>query len=176
MGDAVLTPITQKDAFAFIVANHSHNDEPVGWIGGTSVEIDGQRAAVGVLGRPEGRGLQDGRTAAATRVATTCAPNVCSMVYGALCRMAEAAGYWDVVTYTLASECGSCVKAAGFVAEAERPARDVDSFDTPSRPRARQGALFPTKKGRPKEAKVRWRRHVARSRRSFPRDATGAET
>lgn len=162
-----LAPITLAEARRFVAEHHSHNDPPIGWIVGTSVVTEaGDRIAVGMLGRPTGRGAQDGATAEVTRVATDCTRNACSMVYGALVRVAEGLGYTRVITYTLGSECGSCVAAAGFERDADLPARPT--FDTPSRPRERQAKLFAVGHGRPTEAKVRWVRHVGRTRRVGP--------
>jgi hypothetical protein len=147
-------PITLRDARAFIGAHHRHNLPPVGWMNGVAVEHDGTIIAVGVLGRPTGRGSQDGYTAEITRVCTIDNHNAASMIYGALCRAAEALGYTSVITYTLAEEDGTSVRAAGFVLEAELPARERWDYTGQTRV---QTDLFGQDR-RPPGPKNRWRR------------------
>ena len=48
-------PVSLRDANAFIGAHHRHNLPVRGWLLGTSVEVDGERVGVGILGRPVGR-------------------------------------------------------------------------------------------------------------------------
>ncbi len=49
-----------------------------------------------------------------TRVGTDGVRNGCSVLYGALCRAGKALGYREAWTYTLPSEPGTSLKAAGF--------------------------------------------------------------
>lgn len=146
-----LRPCTLAEARRHIAANHSHNKAPVGWLFGTSVYANEQLAGVGVCSRPTAIGWNGKPYVEVTRVCTTGTRNACSMLYGALTKAALALGYTRVYTYTLATECASCVKAAGFVFDADIPAREY----------VRSGGgryvenLFgePT---RPVEDKVRW--------------------
>lgn len=157
-------PITLRDAQTFIAKHHRHSDPPIGWICGVAVyEINppelGQRlVGVGVLGRPVAQQLQDGTTAEITRVATIEARNVASMIYGALCRVAEGLGYTRVVSYTLATETGATLKASGF-----HPAATVDaraSWSRPKRERPDQLDLFDRRPRRNPGPKTRWERHL----------------
>lgn len=66
------------------------------------------------VGRPIARRLQDGYTAEVTRLCTTGEKNVASMLYAAAWRAARSMGYRRLITYTLASETGVSVKAAGW--------------------------------------------------------------
>lgn len=82
------------------------------------------------------------------RLAGDGTPHLCSFLYGAAARAGAAAGYLRLVTYTLASEPGTSLRAAGWQAVAEVHGR---SWSCPVRPRP--GAV----KG---EAKVRWERQL----------------
>jgi hypothetical protein len=116
----VLTPITLREAAAFIDAKHRHHDPPRGCIlcvGVSSVDLNGEPlevVGVAVVGRPVSRMLQDGWTAEVTRVATDGSRNACSMLYGAAWRAARALGYRKLVTYTLAEEGGASLRGAGW--------------------------------------------------------------
>jgi hypothetical protein len=128
-----LQPITLKEAQAFIQRNHRHHGAPVGWLFGTAVN-DGQ-CVVGVviIGRPVARMLQDGYTAEVTRLCVLEGhPNACSMLYGASWRAARALGYRRMITYTMANEAGSSLKAAGW---RELYVTKGGSWDRPSRHR-----------------------------------------
>lgn len=133
------------DAYAFLTADGAWSRE----------------TRKGAAGRPKARGLDsgyDGDALEVVRVCTTGTRNACSMIYGALCRAGEALGYDPIYTYTLQSECASCVRASGFVVDAELDARP--GWDTRSRPRVNVD-LFGEERT-PTEAKIRWiRRRVA---------------
>jgi len=107
---------------------------------------------VAIVGRPVARMLQDGFTAEIVRVATDGTYNACSKLYAACRNAAKALGYRRVFTYTLASESGASLRAAGFVVDEVLPPRET--WSTPSRPR-HQTDLFGNER-RPPEAKVRW--------------------
>lgn len=84
------------------------------------------------VGRPVARGWDERVVAEVTRLATDGTRNACSFLYGAARRAALALGFRSVITYTLASESGVSLRAAGF-----RFVRVVKgrSWDTPSRRR-----------------------------------------
>lgn len=151
-----LVPITLRDARRFVGVHHRHNLPPRGWIVGVGVHADGALVGVGILGRPVARGAQDGHTAEITRCCTTGARNACSMIYGALARAAKALGYRRVITYTLADEPGSSLKAAGFRADAELPPRPEWSYTGQARV---QRDLFGVDR-RPPCSKRRWVREL----------------
>lgn len=118
-------------------------------------ELGGGIRGVAICGRPTARGLDMRTTVEVLRVATDGCRNACSFLYGASCVAARALGYARVVTYTLASEPGTSLEAAGFVRVAE-----VDGerdWTCASRPRPQQSVMF----GLPKReavARVRWLR------------------
>lgn len=103
---------------------HRHNKPPQGWLFGTGVEKDDELVGAAVVSFPRAAAYQDGRTVELVRVVTNGERNANSKLYGAACRMAAAGGYRSAITYTLESESGSSLLAAGFVAEATLPERD----------------------------------------------------
>jgi hypothetical protein len=58
--------------------------------------------------------LDDGRTLEVTCVATDGTRNACSFLYGAMRRASRALGYARTITYTLPSESGASLRAAGY--------------------------------------------------------------
>jgi len=129
-----LVPMTRARARAFVAAHHRHSDAPVGDVFRVGLEVDGELVGVAIAGRPAARLIDDGTTLEITRVCVVDGvDNGCSRLYGAACRAAAALGYRRVVTYTLASERASSVRAAGFVADREVESRD--SWARPKRPR-----------------------------------------
>lgn len=92
-----VVPVTLRDAWAFVDAHHRQ-----------------QLRGVAVLGRPVARRPDNGSTIEVTRVATDGCRNACSALYDAAARIARALGYARALTYTLASETGTSVRAAGW--------------------------------------------------------------
>lgn len=136
-----VTPITLREANAYVAANHRHHGETRGCIAVCACsDDDGEIHGVAILGRPVARMLQDGYTAEVTRLCTDGTPNACSMLYRALWRAAKALGYRRVVTYTLPEEGGSSLRASGFSiigeagggswSRAERPRVDLHPTQT----------------------------------------------
>ena len=109
-----LQPIRFAEAKEFILQYHSHHLPPQGWLFGIGVN-DGQ-AVVGIvtIGRPVARGLDDGWTAEVTRCCTDGTSNAASKLYAAAWRAVRAMGYRQLITYTLANEAGTCLRAAGW--------------------------------------------------------------
>ncbi|MDM4761895.1 hypothetical protein QT381_02610 [Galbitalea sp. SE-J8] len=140
-------PIGLRDANAWVDRIHRHHGPTRGHKFSTSV-IDDQGAVrgVGIAGRPVSRHLQAQGYIEVTRVATDGTPNACSMLYGGLRAAAITLGYkpWQVVTYTLASETGASLRAAGWVLDSTSAG---GSWDRADRPRADEHPLEP---------KLRW--------------------
>lgn len=109
-----LQPITFREAQEFIRRHHSHHQPPQGWKFGIAVN-DGEKV-VGVItvGRPVARLLDDGWTFEATRCCTDGTKHVASMLYAAAWRASRAMGAKRLITYTLAEEKGTSLKAAGW--------------------------------------------------------------
>ena len=112
-----IRPITFRQACDFISKYHRHHSPTVGCKFCISCYDDDKLVGVAVCGRPVGRHLDDGMTCEINRLCTDGTYNVCSMLYGACCRVAKAMGYKTVITYILQSENGSSLKASNFVCE-----------------------------------------------------------
>jgi hypothetical protein len=140
-----LRPVTRDEADRFISEHHRHHRPPVGalWRHGAH-DSEGYLVAVAVVGRPVARELDDGLTVEVTRMCSDGEPNVCSMLYAAARRAADAKGYRRGLTYILRSEWdrfdpatgrrigGASIRAAGYEFLWEVRGR---SWDAPSRPR-----------------------------------------
>lgn len=127
-----LVPMSLSDAAEFCAQHHRHHKPPVGGLFAVGVAAGELVRGVAVVGRPVARGNQDGWTAEVTRVATDGARNACSMLYAACWRAARALGYRKLITYTLASESGASLRAAGWRTVGEVRGR---TWSCPSRPR-----------------------------------------
>lgn len=125
--------MTLREANAFIKSHHRHVPGVRGWRFGVGLEVNGKLVGVGVAGRPVARELDDGRTLEVNRVCVLEGqPNANSRIYGALGRAAAALGYRRLITYTMVTESGASVRAAGFTEDGRVRGR---SWHTQSRPR-----------------------------------------
>lgn len=143
-----LLPIELRDANALVARWHRHS-KPVRGQKFSVAVVDGIVVrGVAIAGRPVSRALQNGLTIEILRVCTDGARNGCSILYGACCRAAAAMGYSRAITYTLASEPGTSLKASGF-----RPAGEVRDrqWSCASRPREQRDLVGD---------KVRWERKL----------------
>jgi len=109
-----LQPIRFSEAREFILQNHSHHLPPQGWLFGIGVNNGKEIVGIITVGRPVARALDDGWTAEATRCCTDSTSNAASKLYAAAWRATRAMGYRRLITYTLASEIGTSLKAAGW--------------------------------------------------------------
>lgn len=127
----MLCPVTIGEARTFVERHHRHHGAPQSGLFAVAVAaipppytIRPQIVGVAVVGRPVARAYQDGYTAEVTRLCVLDGfKNACSMLYAASWRAARALGYRRVITYILASEPGTSLKAAGWKVIAFRPAR-----------------------------------------------------
>jgi hypothetical protein len=110
----------------------------------SAMQSDAKVVGVAIVGRPVARLSDDGFTAEVTRVATDGTRNACSMLYGACWRAARALGYRRLMTYTLASEPGTSLRAAGW---REIGKAGGGSWSRGSRPRVDR---------HPTQEKIRW--------------------
>ena len=114
-GEALaLTPISLQEANAFVERNHRHHKGVTGHKFSIGCTRDGELVGVAIMGRPVSRYLDDGLTLEVNRLCTTGAENACSMLYGAAARAARAMGYQKIITYTLDTEPGTSLRAAGW--------------------------------------------------------------
>lgn len=142
-----LAPIGLRAANEFVGQEHRHHPPTRGHKFSVSVVDEaGRLRGVAIAGRPVSRKLQEQDYIEVTRVCTDGSKNACSMLYGACRRAAIALGYQrsKIVTYTLLSEPGSSLKAAGWV---EQMRTDGGSWHRDSRPRE---DVSPT------DVKIRW--------------------
>jgi hypothetical protein len=155
-----LVPVTLREAKRFVGSHHRHNLPPVTWKWGVGLTVAGSDdlVAVAMASLPVARGLNDGRTLEVQRVCSVGVPNACSMLYGAITRAAKALGYRRLVTYTLASEPGSSLRASGWtkVGELDRNGRPEGRRGWNSGPRFRvEVDLFGNERA-PMAPKIRW--------------------
>lgn len=109
-----LTPISLKEANAFVERHHRHHKPTVGHKFSIACSEGENVVGVAIVGRPVSRYLDDGWTLEVNRCCTDGTKNACSMLYAAAWRAARAMGYKRVVTYTLDSENGKSIIAAGY--------------------------------------------------------------
>lgn len=154
-----IVPVHLREANEFVKSVHRHHGPVVGYKfaigikkdcpvqeyhGAHTVECTALRA-VAICGRPVARKLDDGVSIEVLRLAALNGEaNACSMLYGACARVAREMGYERIITYTLASESGTSLKASGWKRDGNTPGR---SWSVPSRPRQDKHPIVP---------KVRW--------------------
>ena len=110
-----LTPLSLREANAFVDRHHRHHKAVTGHKFSIGCSQDGQLVGVAIMGRPVSRYLDDGLTLEVNRLCTTEEKNVCSMLYAAAARAAKAMGYRKIITYTLDTEPGTSLGAAGWL-------------------------------------------------------------
>jgi hypothetical protein len=154
---AVRSPAGWRDfVFSAVEAHHRHMpDAPTSHKFSVAAYNGGVLVGVAVVGRPVSRLLEaaEPRTLEVTRVCAWGHPalrrNIASALYGACVRKARALGIADaLITYTLETELGASLRAAGFVEEALSRG---GTRDRPSRRRLDRAPIC---------RKRRWRRAV----------------
>jgi hypothetical protein len=138
-----LQPISLKEAQTFVNEHHRHNVSPQGHK--FSVGLNDGETVIGVVmvGRPIARHNDDGWTLEVVRCCVLEGyKDACSMLYAAAWRVTRNLGYSRLITYTLISEPGTSLKAAGYKIIGETKARPK-GWDTPSRPRVK-AERYPT--------------------------------
>lgn len=109
-----LVPISLKEANAFVTEHHRHHKSVTGHKFSLGCIQDGELVGVAIVGRPVSRYLDDGITLEVNRLCSIGEKNVCSFLYGAAARAARALGYRRIITYTLETEPGTSLRAAGW--------------------------------------------------------------
>lgn len=133
-----LVPVTLKEAREFVAQLHRHHDPTVGGRFAIGAALEGRIVGVAIVGRPVARSLNDGWTAEVARLCTDGTDNACSKLYAAAWRAWRAMGGRRLVTYTLPSEGGASLRAAGWSVVAEVRGRE---WDTPSRSRVERAGV-----------------------------------
>lgn len=115
-----LTPISLRQANAFVAEHHSHHPPTRGCkfcIGC----MDGERmCGVVIVERPKARMLDNGTTLELSRVCTDRTPHAASKLISAAARAAFAMGALKVISYVLETEKGASYRAAGWKVAAQR--------------------------------------------------------
>ncbi|HKC82468.1 MAG TPA: XF1762 family protein [bacterium] len=143
-------PIELAEANAFIRLHHRHHQPVQGHRFSIGLCDGAKLVGVVVVGRPVARnGGAPNRVVEVTRCCTDGTPMTCSRLYAAAARVAAALGYSRIQTYTLASESGISLKAAGWTDEGE--AGGGQWTHTDGRPR---------RTDQPTEKKRRWAKDI----------------
>jgi hypothetical protein len=115
-----IVPISLDEANAFVREHHRHHAPVPGAKFCVAVSALGPDGApeiicgVAIVGRPVARMLDDGWTLEVNRTCTDGTKNANSMLYGACRRVAFGLGYRKLITYTLPTESGVSLTAAGW--------------------------------------------------------------
>lgn len=127
-----ITPINLDEANAFVAVHHRHH-KPVPGAKFCIAVSDGDRVCgVAIVGRPVARMSDNGLNLEVNRVCTDGTKNAVSKLKGAICRVGFGLGYLRIITYTLPSEGGASMRAAGWKLIGERGG---GNWNVPSRPR-----------------------------------------
>lgn len=109
-----LTPVSLAEANAFVAQHHRHHRPVTGHKFSIGCTADGRLVGVAIVGRPVSRYLDNGLTLEVNRLCTDGTKNACSMLYAAAWWAARAMGYQKIITYTLDTESGASLRAAGW--------------------------------------------------------------
>ena len=156
-----IVTVSQARAKAFVREHHAHCPPPAGWRFGAGLCNGHELIGVVMVGRPVARRLDPARVVEVNRLCIRrdlphgLTWNACSMLYAWSAREAKARGYDRIVTYTLDSEPGTTLRAAGWDRDG---ASRGGSWSRAQRPRTDR---------HPTGAKVRWSRPLG-ARRHTP--------
>lgn len=115
-----LVPVTLAEAKAFVRQHHRHNpNSKATWKFGVGVARDGELVGVAMAGLPAARMAMKAGILEVNRTCTDGTMNANSMLYGAVARAAKALGWKKLITYTVPTETGASLRAAGWVVEDE---------------------------------------------------------
>jgi hypothetical protein len=161
-----IVPITKTAARQFVTEHHRHNEAPsVTQVQlAIGLEVDGELVAVATAGYPVARYQQDGKTLEVNRACVAGEHrNANSALYGASGRAAKALGYERLITYTLQSESGDSLRAAGFDGPVDIGANTWSRPNQPDRVR-HSVTLWGERKNAEGIAKYRWERRLTTGR------------
>jgi hypothetical protein len=141
-------PVTLKEANAFVKAYHRHHGTVIGYKFCVGVANGDGLCGVVICGRAVAREIDQRKVIEATRVCTDDTRNAASFLYSRAARIAREHGYEKIITYTLESEDGTSLLAAGWW-----PVQHVKgrSWTCPSRPRTDK---------HPTVDKIRWEKSL----------------
>ena len=134
-------PIGFAEAAEFVREHHRHHTPPVGHKFSIAAMSGDRLVGVVIVGRPVSRRRDDGTTLEVTRLCVLDGErNACSFLYGCAARAAFALGYRRIGTYTLKSEPGTSLRAAGWTMIGETPGK---SWSVPTRSRTDKHPIEP---------------------------------
>ena len=110
----MLIPVSLSQANDFVAKHHRHHNPLKIHKFSIGCADDGMLCGVAIVARPAAHRLDDGKTLDVARLCTDGTRNVCSLLYAAAWRAAKAMGYSKMITYTLISENGASLRAAGW--------------------------------------------------------------
>lgn len=128
----------------FVTQNHRHHGAVVGHKTTIRGEKNGKTFGYAIMGRPVARNADDGLTIEVTRLCTDGTKNGCSFLYSECAKIARKRGYKKIQTYTLESEPGTSLIAAGWL------------LDGVTKPGTWTRTKRPSKSTHPTTAKKRW--------------------
>lgn len=143
-GGLVVVPLSLATANGLVARLHRHHRPVVGHrysIG--AVNRAGRTCGAVICGRPVARHLDPDRVIEVSRLVTDGTANCCSLLLQAAARAAKHLGYERIHTYTLDTEPGTSLRAAGWTRE---HATRGGAWTRPSR----------TRQPGPAGPKVRW--------------------
>lgn len=149
-----IEPIRFGLAKAFVAEHHEHCRPPAGWKFGASCWNGPSLVGVVMVGRPVARMIDASEVVEVNRLcldrdmAPELRHNASSMLYGHAAKEARRRGFQKIITYTLESESGHSLVAAGWKVDGKTAG---GGWSRPGRPR---GANTPT------EPKTRWARFL----------------
>ena len=108
-------PLTIRQANALITAKHRHHKSVTGHRFSLGCFVAETLVGAAVTGRPVARNVDPYQVAEVTRLVSDGTPHVCSMLYAASARAAQAMGFHWIQTYILESETGKSLEAAGWL-------------------------------------------------------------
>jgi hypothetical protein len=109
-----VVPVSFEEAIEFVKDHHRHHDPPLSHKFSVAIADESGIRGVAIVGRPISRMASDGWTLEVLRCCTDGVPNGCSMLYRTCWRCAQAMGYRKLITYTMAEEGGTSLRATGF--------------------------------------------------------------
>lgn len=133
-----LQPCSLMEANEFVEKFHRHHPKVIGHKFSIAASNGEKIVAVAIIGRPVSRILDNGLTLEVNRLCSDGSKNACSFLYAAAWRATRALGFRRLITYTLKSEGGSSLRAAGWKLLGERTGK---SWTCPSRPRIDKHSL-----------------------------------
>lgn len=170
----LIVPITHATAKRFVAHHHRHNRIPLpSAVFVIGLEDAGELVGVAIAGMPKAGRLMDGATLEVNRACVIEGHrNANSMLYGACARAATALGWSRLVTYTLTTESGASLKAAGWKADEEVREHNVKGWE--NRGRSFVTDMFGTERI-PTGPKIRWWKQLVPATAQVPASPPAAE-